>query len=92
MREILTQTDFNKMILQDKAVLSFYHDWSKYSAVYGIQYFKEADNFFHNQKAGSKINFWLADVSGGNSPAFFLRDWMENNFVESNLIVIWLNF
>ena len=89
------------MILQGKVVLSFYHDWSKYSAVYGIQYFREADNFFCNQKDIEKINFWLADVSDGNSSAIFLHDWIKNACVESNLFgwvaagnpsVIWLNF
>lgn len=101
MREILNQANLNEMILQSKVVLSFYHDWSKYSAVDGIQYFKEADNFFRNEKGDTEIIFWLADVSNENSPAAFLCDWIKNNSVESNLFgwinagnpsIIWLNF
>lgn len=101
MRKILTQTDFDEMILQDKAVLSFYHDWSEYSAVYGIQYFKESDSFFRKQKPAQKIIFWLADVTNVNSPANFLGDWIKNNSLEINFFawiaagnpsVIWLKF
>ena len=101
MREILIQTDFNEMILQDKVVLFFYHKWSKYSGVYGIQYLKEADSFLCNQKNIAEINFWIADVSDENSSASFLCDWIKNNSVESNLFVwigagnptvVWLNY
>ena len=101
MREILNQTNFDEMTLQNKVVLFFYHDWSKYSAVYGIQYFRKADNFFRNQKNIAEINFWLADVSDESSPAIFLRDWIKNNSAEWNFFVctglgnpsvVWLNF
>ena len=88
------------MLLEDNVVLTFFHEWSEYSANYGIHYFKEAEDFFRIQKNIAEINFWLADVSDGRSPAIFLRDWIENNSVKQNLFtwigagnpsVIWLN-
>lgn len=98
MREILTKSDFNEIILQDKAILLFYHDWSNYSSVHGIQNLKETENFFQKQKKHPEINFWTANVSSSKSPANFLLDWVKVksdllNWIETgNPSIIWLRF
>jgi hypothetical protein len=99
LREILTQSDFDEMLVQERAVLSFYFNWSGQS-VNGIQYFKEADKQFLN-KDNSAINFWLADMSYTPDLTGFLVKWIMRTppiskvfgmIRTGNPTVIWLNF
>ena len=99
MKEIFTQNDFDELLSQERAILSFNFGWSG-PAVLGVQNLKATDKFFHNQKNLVEINFWFADMSDVNNLEHFLTEWLKKTLPLSNFgivnngypLIIWFSF
>jgi len=62
------------MLEEPRVLLYIFVDWSIYAAKSGLHIVEEVEAHFTATANGSRVSFWLADVSDSNSPAFFTAD------------------
>lgn len=87
--KINNQQDFARMLAQEKAVLSFYIEWSLYSSADGMDFFEKAELFFVEQNRND-ISFCLADVSEMTPIATFVFDWMTDFDETGRKLRLWV--
>jgi len=90
------------MLEEPHVMLYIFVDWSTYAAKIGLNIVEGVEAHFTATANGSRVSFWLADVSDSNSPAFFTADWLrqEQERTELRLFpaigigngsVVWIN-